>query len=552
MGPSGAAAGARGSTGTATGATGVRGRTDAEGEGAAGSAAAAGGAPHGGVGGSGADGGGHRRAGAGGTGRANVGPRRHGGSRRHGGPRRYGGPKRRGGPRRSGPQRRGCPERPAGPATRRAQETRRAPAMRARRVAVRASGRPARGEIGHEIGNPVHAVDPVRRSACASRPSMLERRSPGNTDHHPGAWHRSVAVASPPGASGASGALPLLTVSNTVSPGSAWPSGFWPTTVPRSALLSVVVDRGRAAFALQDRAGLVQRLPDDVGDLRDRRAVEVARIGRRQRQHRLARPAAASSPRTTSAPGSCRRRCCRCRRRTASPAPSHSGRGELESSNVITAPAICGTTPTNAADLCCWVVPVLPAIGRSQPTCRAAPAAVPLDVVLAQPGHQRVRQPRVDRLLARRLLDRHRLAVLPGHRLDRAGRAPPARAGQRGADVGQLQHAGRAHPERERGLPLVLGDLRDRSVGAPAGVRVDERGGGQRLHAQPHRHVHHVRHPGELLQLDERGVRRRRERVLQATSGRRSCPRSAPGSAGRRRRRRSARRSRSAAPRARS
>ncbi len=59
------------------------------------------------------------------------------------------------------------------------------------------------------------------------------------------------------------------------------------------------------------------------------------------------------------------------------PAPSQSGRGELELSKVITAPAICGTIPMNAADLCCWVVPVLPAIGRFQPTCPAAPAAVP-------------------------------------------------------------------------------------------------------------------------------------------------------------------------------
>ena len=59
------------------------------------------------------------------------------------------------------------------------------------------------------------------------------------------------------------------------------------------------------------------------------------------------------------------------------PAPSQSGRGEFELSNAITAPDICGTTPMNAADLCCWVVPVLPAIGRFQPTCPAAPAAVP-------------------------------------------------------------------------------------------------------------------------------------------------------------------------------
>src|SRR4029453_16730524 len=54
-----------------------------------------------------------------------------------------------------------------------------------------------------------------------------------------------------------------------------------------------------------------------------------------------------------------------------------------------------GTIPMNAADLCCWVVPVLPAIGRFQPTCAAAPAAVPpawasllsaVSSVFARPG----------------------------------------------------------------------------------------------------------------------------------------------------------------------
>ena len=49
------------------------------------------------------------------------------------------------------------------------------------------------------------------------------------------------------------------------------------------------------------------------------------------------------------------------------PAPSQSGLGEFELSNAITAPDICGTIPMNAADLCCCVVPVLPAIGRFQP-----------------------------------------------------------------------------------------------------------------------------------------------------------------------------------------
>src|SRR3954451_9721979 len=46
------------------------------------------------------------------------------------------------------------------------------------------------------------------------------------------------------------------------------------------------------------------------------------------------------------------------------PAPSQSGLGAFELSKVMTAPAACGTTPKNAADLCCWVGPVLPAIGR--------------------------------------------------------------------------------------------------------------------------------------------------------------------------------------------
>src|SRR5580765_3877969 len=57
--------------------------------------------------------------------------------------------------------------------------------------------------------------------------------------------------------------------------------------------------------------------------------------------------------------------------------PSHSGLGVGVSSNVITAPASCGTTPTNAADLCSCVVPVLAAAGRVQPAARAAAAAVP-------------------------------------------------------------------------------------------------------------------------------------------------------------------------------
>src|SRR3954465_8536135 len=78
---------------------------------------------------------------------------------------------------------------------------------------------------------------------------------------------------------------------------------------------------------------------------------------------------------------------------TGEPAPSQSGLGAFELSNVMTAPATCGTTPKNAADLCCWVVPVLPAIGRSQPAAPAALAAVP-------PGSSSLLRP-VSRVFAR-------------------------------------------------------------------------------------------------------------------------------------------------------
>ena len=190
---------------------------------------------------------------------------------------------------------------------------------RARRRGRRRAGSPGPRRGRRRDRRPGTRGRPPSRSACASRPSMLERRSPGNTDHHPAAWHpvSRPSPSSSPGASGASGALPLLTDNNTVSPGSAWPWGFCPTTVPRSALLSVVsTEVVRPARCRIARASLTD-LPDDVGDLRDRGAVEVARVRRRQRQHRLARPAAVSSPRTTSARASSRRRCCRCRTRTA-------------------------------------------------------------------------------------------------------------------------------------------------------------------------------------------------------------------------------------------
>src|SRR5690606_17114114 len=83
------------------------------------------------------------------------------------------------------------------------------------------------------------------------------------------------------------------------------------------------------------------------------------------------------------------------RQANGAPSPSHRGRGCAELSNVITAPDTCGTTPRNAADWWAWVVPVLPAIGRFQPTWAAAPAAVPpglssllipVSSVLSRPG----------------------------------------------------------------------------------------------------------------------------------------------------------------------
>src|SRR5688500_10817907 len=83
------------------------------------------------------------------------------------------------------------------------------------------------------------------------------------------------------------------------------------------------------------------------------------------------------------------------RQANGAPGPSHSGLGLAELSNVITAPDSWGTTPRNAADWCTWVVPVLPANGRFQPTWPAAPAAVPpglsslespVSSVLARPG----------------------------------------------------------------------------------------------------------------------------------------------------------------------
>ena len=186
------------------------------------------------------------------------------------------------------------------------------------------------------------------------------------------------------GGGGGGGTEPLLTLSTIVSPGSAVPRGTLaddgarvrprcrpcapsPSSRPAPAL-------ARASFSA---APTTSGTRDSAPPSRNRV------VGRRQREHRLAVAAAASSCRTRSRPGSCRRRCCRCGTGTGSRRRRRAAWGELELSKVITAPAICGTNPRNAADLCCWVVPVLPAIGRFQPTCagrarrRAAAAGRP-------------------------------------------------------------------------------------------------------------------------------------------------------------------------------
>src|SRR5882724_2371944 len=77
-----------------------------------------------------------------------------------------------------------------------------------------------------------------------------------------------------------------------------------------------------------------------------------------------------------------------------SPPGSHSGFGDRELSNVITAPAACGTTPMKPADWYHSVVPVFAAIGLVQPSDLAETAAVPViaswlrpvSSVLASPG----------------------------------------------------------------------------------------------------------------------------------------------------------------------
>src|SRR5262245_56492871 len=59
--------------------------------------------------------------------------------------------------------------------------------------------------------------------------------------------------------------------------------------------------------------------------------------------------------------------------------------GFLLSSKVSTAAAYCGMAPTKPADLYCWVVPVLPSIGRVQWALAPAACAVPDGTSLLRP-----------------------------------------------------------------------------------------------------------------------------------------------------------------------
>src|SRR5882757_2354956 len=67
------------------------------------------------------------------------------------------------------------------------------------------------------------------------------------------------------------------------------------------------------------------------------------------------------------------------------PPGSHSGFGDRELSNVITAPAACGTMPTKPADWYHSVVPVFAAIGLVQPSDLAEVDAVPMTASWLRP-----------------------------------------------------------------------------------------------------------------------------------------------------------------------
>ena len=187
-----------------------------------------------------------------------------------------------------------------------------------------------------------------------------------------------------PGGAGGGGTEPLLTLSTIVSPGSADPRGLCPTTVPRGAALSTVrfetfqlacCRTARASFWLRPTtSGTRDAAPPS------RNLSSVGGSGRTGWPSRIGFIA----PNHVSA-GALPPKMLPLRQANGTPAPSQSCCGRLELSNTMTAPASWGVMPTNAADLWNWVVPVLPAIGRSHPTWRAAPAAVPLTASLLRP-----------------------------------------------------------------------------------------------------------------------------------------------------------------------
>ena len=123
-------------------------------------------------------------------------------------------------------------------------------------------------------------------------------------------------------------------------------------------------------------------------------------------------------------------------------------------------PANVLVNPRNADERCASVVPVLPDIGRSQPTEPADPAAVPppwsslliaLASVLARPSGTTCSQVSV--------VTDTSLAVAVEDLVDRVRRAPHAAGGQRRGDVGQLQRVDLDRAQRERAEVLPLDEV---------------------------------------------------------------------------------------------
>ena len=243
-------------------------------------------------------------------------------------------------------------------------------------------------------------------SSVGLRVTAVDARAPapGNTDLTRLRGIRSVVPpSSSPGASGAAGALPLLTGSNDRLAGQR-------RAVAGSARRRCRVRRccrcprrsfqpARSRIA---RASFWPR-PTTSGTARLGAALEVARVRRRQRQHRLALQQRLHRAEPGLGRGLAAEDVAARGRRTAHPAPSHRGRGEFELSNVITAPAICGHDPDERRRL---VLLGGAGLARHRPVpahlprrarrgaaeCR--PGSAPVISVFARPG--------LDGLLARR------------------------------------------------------------------------------------------------------------------------------------------------------